>query len=110
MLSRLWGNAMYAKGVNIRMCHIQAFYNLFHYNMAMDWHNYGFIEGLPTSDHKNSILVVVDKFSKYAYFIPLSHPFTAQEITNAYFSEVHKLHGLKETIISDIDTLFLSKF
>lgn len=37
-----------------------------------------FIEGLPQSGSANCLLVVVDKFSKFARFIPLQHPFTAQ--------------------------------
>jgi hypothetical protein len=36
-----------------------------------------FVEGLPKFATKNSILVVVDKLTKYSYFIPLSRPFTA---------------------------------
>jgi hypothetical protein len=43
------------------------------------WHTISldFIEGLPTSEKANCILVIVDKFYKYAHFVPLHHPFTA---------------------------------
>lgn len=39
-----------------------------------------FIEGLPRSGSANCILVVVDKFSKYAHFVPLLHPFTESQV------------------------------
>jgi hypothetical protein len=32
-----------------------------------------FIEGLPWSQNHNAILVVIDKFSKYAHFLPMTH-------------------------------------
>jgi len=39
-----------------------------------------FIDGLPTSRHANYIMVVVDKLSKFAHFIPLHHPYTTQRV------------------------------
>jgi len=67
-----------------------------------------FIEGLPTSHSYNCIMVIVDKFSKYAHFVPLSHPFTAYKVALAFMEHIFKLHGLPESIISDRDKVFTS--
>jgi hypothetical protein len=67
-----------------------------------------FIEGLPTSQHYNCILGVVDKFSNYAHFIPLKHPFTSFQVVVAFMDNIFKLHGLPETLISDRDKVFTS--
>jgi hypothetical protein len=67
-----------------------------------------FVEGLPTSDRYNAILVVVDKFSKYGHFIPLHHPFTAIQIAKLFLDNIYKLHGLPKAIISDRDPIFTS--
>ena len=39
-----------------------------------------FIEGLPKVSGKSIILTVVDRFSKYAHFIALGHPYTAASV------------------------------
>jgi hypothetical protein len=52
--------------------------------------------------------VVVDKFSKYAHFIPLKHPYTALQVAMVYMDNVFKLHGFPEALISDRDRVFTS--
>ena len=39
-----------------------------------------FVEGLPKSQLKDMVLVVVDKFTKFVHFVPLSHPYSATKI------------------------------
>jgi hypothetical protein len=67
-----------------------------------------FIEDLPKSNRIDTILVVIDKFTKYAHFVPLSHPFTALQVAQAYMDNIYKLHGLPESIVSDRDRIFTS--
>lgn len=69
-----------------------------------------FIEGLPVSGSANAILVVVDKFSKFAHFIALKHPFTAQSVAQLFLDNVFRLHALPKSIISDRDKIFTSVF
>ena len=65
-----------------------------------------FIDGLPKSFGKEVIFVVVDRFSKYAHFSSLSHPYTAIDVAQAYLDHVFKLHGWPQSIISDRDKVF----
>lgn len=69
-----------------------------------------FIEGLPKSAGYNSILVVVDRFSKYANFIPMKHPFNAHTVAHSVLDHVVKHHGLPTSIVSDRDRIFTSAF
>jgi len=74
------------------------------------WHTISldFIEGLPKSKTYDTILVIVDKFSKYEHFIPLSHPYTALSVAQLFLNHIYKLHGLPTMIISDRDRIFTS--
>ena len=62
-----------------------------------------FIEGLPRSGGKTTILVVVDRLSKFAHFIPLAHSFTAKTAALVFMGEICKLYGIPRTIVSDRD-------
>ena len=76
------------------------------------WHSISmaFIEGLPTSNKRSVILVVVDRLTKYVHFIPLSYPYTAAKVASLFMKHVFKLHGLPSSIVSDRDTAFTSLF
>jgi hypothetical protein len=65
-----------------------------------------FIEGLPKVAGMSVILTVVDRFSKYAHFIPLGHPYTAASVARAFFDGIVRLHGFPPSIVSDRDPVF----
>lgn len=69
-----------------------------------------FIEKLPKSEGYDTILVVVDRFSKYAHFMALKHPFSAQQVAQILLDQVVKLHVLPKTIVSGRDKFFSSSF
>jgi len=69
-----------------------------------------FIVGLPKSNGYTKIWVIVDRFSKKAHFIPLRTQEHIKELALTFVKEIWRLHGLPESIVSDRDTRFTSKF
>jgi transposase InsO family protein len=69
-----------------------------------------FITGLPKSEGKSVIMVIVDRLTKYAHFCALSHPFKASTVATAFMEIVQKLHGSPKIIVSDRDPIFTGHF
>jgi hypothetical protein len=69
-----------------------------------------FVKGLPHVNSKSVILTVVDRFSKYAHFVPIDHPYTTTSVAKVFFDAIVRLHDILESIVSDHDPVFTSKF
>jgi hypothetical protein len=65
-----------------------------------------FVKGLPKVNGKSVILMVVDRFSKYAHFIALGHPYTASSVARSFFTDIVRLQGFSTSIVSDRDPIF----
>ena len=74
-------------------------------NISMD-----FITGFPKVRDIKFVFVVVDRFSKYAVFIPAPNACPAKKAAKLFFSNVVKHFGLPRDIVSDRDARFTSKF
>jgi transposase InsO family protein len=70
-----------------------------------------FITGLPkTNKQHDSIMVVVDKLTKVAHFVPMKTMHTTTNIAEIFMKEIARLHGIPRKIVSDRDTKFTSNF
>lgn len=74
-----------------------------------DW-TMDFIEGLPLAGGFNVIMVVVDRLSKYSYFIMLKPPYIAKQVAGLFLDKVVSKNGIPKSIITDRDKIFLSNF
>jgi len=69
------------------------------------------ITGLPrTVDGHDAIVVFVDRFTKFARFIPTSTTATASDIAELFFEYIFRLFGLPSSLVSDRDSRWTGNF
>lgn len=68
-----------------------------------------FVTGLPLSEGNDTILTVVDRFSKAVHFVPLPKLRSALETANLLINHVFRLHGITLDIVSDRGPQFTSQ-
>ena len=70
-----------------------------------------FITQLPrTRTGHDAILVVVDRLTKLAHFIPTTSDVDAKGTAELFDREIFRLHGMPEEILTDRGTQFTSHF
>lgn len=69
-----------------------------------------FVEGLPPSQGKTTILVMINRLLKYAHFLPLFHPYIVVGVAQLFFDNIFKLYGLPKSIVCDWNPNFTSIF
>jgi len=69
-----------------------------------------FIEQLPESEGYTEILVIIDRLTKQAIFIPTQRSIDVAGLTEIFIREVFSKHGTPNHITSDRGSEFVSKF
>jgi transposase InsO family protein len=73
-----------------------------------------FITGLPESTHRgavyDSILVVMDRYTKMGRYVPCNKTVDAEELADIIMDEVIRPHGIPEGIVTDRGSVFTSSY
>jgi hypothetical protein len=56
------------------------------------------------------IIVVINRLTKYAYFISYLESFLAEDLAYIFYKYIMANHGFSQRIISNKDKLFTSRF
>ncbi|QRW19370.1 Retrotransposable element Tf2 protein [Rhizoctonia solani] len=79
---------------------------------ARPWQHvsYNMIVDLPKDGNSNSILVIIDSFTKYGIFVKCSKKLKAPKLAELFLENVWKRHGMPEKTISNRGRVFNNKF
>lgn len=55
-------------------------------------------------------MMVVDRFTNYAHFIPLTHPYSSKKVAEVFIAQIARLHGMPRTMVTDCDPIFEKSF
>ncbi|KAJ8774331.1 hypothetical protein K2173_011580 [Erythroxylum novogranatense] len=70
-----------------------------------------FLMGLPKTSRKHdAIWVIVDRLTKSAHFLAIKQTDSLHVLAKKYIDEVVRLHGIPDSIVSDRDPRFTSRF
>jgi len=67
-----------------------------------------FITDLPKSEGNNAILIVIDRVTKMAPFLPCDKEMNARQFSELFMREIFRLHGLPKDILTDRGSIFTS--
>lgn len=68
-----------------------------------------FVTKLPLALSKyDSVWVIVDRLTKYAYFLPDKTSYNAKQLARIYIHEIVRLHWILVSIMSNKGSLFAS--
>ena len=63
-----------------------------------------------TNNDYDSILVMVDRLTKYSHFVPCNETITAPQLGSLVLDRLVRYHGIPTTFITDRDKLFTSNY
>jgi len=70
-----------------------------------------FVTGLPrTPQEYDTIWVIFDRLTKSAHFLPIRINYSMDKLVQIYLREIVQIHGVPESIVSDRDPRFQSRF
>lgn len=84
------------------MCSLLGYCNIYPYlmnhSLILDWVLW---KDLSKFNSKEVIFIIVNRFSKYAYFMALTNPYTTSIVAKTFMDNVYKLHDLFAIIVND---------